>query len=175
MSNYLPEGTVSIFYPPLSHWVDVASVHRDTLGRWTASTLVVKEVKLLFITVYRIPNSTDSGPYTSLSQYNVITSKFQSSTHYRAHLFEEISYYILTREDISEIVLAGDINKLLHDKEVRKFYVRNGLFDIFLAKYEITLNEKINTYRLGRSCIDYVAATFNILPFIKYTKLTYFS
>lgn len=149
--------------------------HVDPLGRWTATMLTIKTVKVLLVTLYWIPNPTNPGPFTSISQYNVKTTKVQTLVHYSAQILEEISEYIESRDDVDDIIVARDFYQPLSYPDIRNFFIQNGLFDVFSELYNIPLVERNKTYKYGLFCIDSLAASFNILPYIKYVHLLDYS
>ena len=66
---------------------------------------------LLIINIYRIPATIPSeGTYSSLIQYNLIDRKAKTAIQYRNELIEEIETYVKANQDITDIILAGDLN-----------------------------------------------------------------
>ena len=58
---------------------------------------------------------------------------------------------------------------------IREFYLEAGLYDTFTIKHNVPLEDRDNTYKGGSSCIDTVAMTFNLIPFISYIKIEPFN
>lgn len=85
-TNHLPGGTLTMLFNSILPYLQTKSIHKDALGRWSAITLIRRHTSILFLTVYRIPNSSDPGPYTSCSQYNEISKRIQTTTHYREQI-----------------------------------------------------------------------------------------
>ena len=69
----------------------------------------------------------------------------------------------------------GDINQDLCDKRVKEFFLEIGVYDAFSTICEIPLEEREKTFVRGTKCIDTVAVSYNILPFISKIKLEPFS
>ena len=49
---------------------------------------------LIVITLYRIPQGTNQGIQTSISQYNQMRGKMISATKYRKEIFKDIIDYV---------------------------------------------------------------------------------
>lgn len=68
--NYLPGGIVSIFMNAIYPHINTHNIHKDVLGQWSATIITQKNISILLINMYKIPDSSNCGPYTSLNQYN---------------------------------------------------------------------------------------------------------
>jgi len=52
--------------------MDKNSIVIDKIGKWSAFTISKNNRKIVFITIYRIPQSSDQNAYKAISQYNNI-------------------------------------------------------------------------------------------------------
>lgn len=173
--NHLPGETLTMLFNSILPYLQTKTIHKDVLGRCSAITLTRKHTSILFITVYRIPNSSDPGPYTSCSQYNEIQKRIQTTTYYRKQLLNDIAEYVHSREEFSDIVLMGDINQDLSEKRIKEFFLEIGVYDAFSTICEIPLEDREKTFVRRTKCIYTVAVSYNILPFISKIKLDPFS
>ena len=151
------------------------NIHQDLLGRWSAITYTRNNKSILFITVYRVPDTSDPGPTCSCSQYNTILGSVHQAKHFREQLLTEIAEYVHDRNDIDEIILCEDLNQPLYHDRIREFFLELGIFDVFSTHCEIGLKDRSKTYVRGQNCIDTVAVTYNLLPYISKIKLLPFA
>ena len=163
------------FYNSIRNNVQRKNIHQDPLGRWSAITYTRNNKSILFLTVYRIPDSSDVGPTRSCSQYNRILGSVHQAKHFREQLLTEIAEYVHDRNDIDNIVFCADLNQPLHHDRIKEFFLEIGIFDIFSTHCEIGLTERARTYVRGKNCIDIVAVTYNLLLYISKIKLLPFA
>ena len=52
--------------------IDKNSIVIDKIGKWSTFTISKNNKKIVFITIYRIPQSSDQGAYKVILQYNNI-------------------------------------------------------------------------------------------------------
>ena len=111
--NYLYGGTLSLLMREFHHHVDTGTIHKDVLGRWSATTIKRNNTDIFFINVYHIPESTNVGPTKSFNQYNEKLGVVKDTSHYREKLLDDIVQYVHTRIDIDDIIVTGDLNQSL--------------------------------------------------------------
>ena len=76
-----------------------------------------------------------------------------------------------SRDDINNIMLTGDINQCLNHDRVKQFFLELGITDLFSTLYDIPLSHRMNTYVRDKNCIDTVACSHNMLPFMSNIQL----
>ena len=116
-------GTIIVISDQIVGSIDKDSIKIDKLGKWSTFTMSNNNKKVLFITIYRISQSSDQGVYKSLSQYNNINGKIITATKYRKEVFTEIVHYTQSLEGINNIILGRDINQNIESIEVKTFYM----------------------------------------------------
>ena len=146
-------------------------VKKGRLGNQSAIALEHKGKHLELINMYRLLRSSSNGVYFSLTQYNLEDGKIKSITEYRREILEEIKRYVNMSIDISDIIIAGDYNQSIRDKEVRQFYAEIGVCHIDHKINNILYEELDKTYKHRSSTIDSIAASFGIMQYIKGYKL----
>ena len=105
--------------------------YRGKYGNWIALKLTGKGKTIALINIYRIPTTTlKEGVYSSLVQYNLIDGKAKIATQYRAEVFKEIEEYIQRNQDITDVILVGDLNQNVASTAVQKFFSNIGIADI---------------------------------------------
>ena len=129
-TDYLPGGICSVFLSKCSPLIDSKRVVKGRLGNWMAISLVNKGKRLEIINIYRLPSSSSYGVKCSLTQYNRIDGNISSPTVYRKELFEEIKKHIRDNQDITDIIIGGDYNQNIGDKEIKKFHEEIGVHNI---------------------------------------------
>ena len=90
--------------------IDKDSIVIDKIGKWSTFTISKNNKKIVFITIYYIPESSNQDAYKGLSQYNNINKQSYSTTKYRKDIFQEIKNYIQSIKELTGIVLDGIIN-----------------------------------------------------------------
>lgn len=93
----------------------------------------------------------------------------------REYFFIDLAQYIHSRNDVQDLLLLGDLNEALHSKRIRTFFIETGIDDVFFTIHNIQLKEWRNTYKIGITYIDTVAASINLIPFLPYVKLENYS
>ena len=108
---------------------------------------------------------------TLVAQYNEKDRKIKSANVYRKQIFTKIKQYIQNQMDINDIILLGDLNQSIYSSEVKSFYNKLGLKDIYQWYNKIEEGQMNNTCMIGSEPIDSVAATINILQIVEGCKL----
>ena len=54
----------------------------------------------------------------------------KSSNEYRKEIFQQTKQYINQKEDIEDIIIAGDFNKNINTNESRQFFLDLGVDDV---------------------------------------------
>jgi len=117
-SDWLQGGIMNVITGGIKSFWDKESTFIDNLGKWTVMQLKKNDKKIIIIIIYRIPNSSEQGVYKSIIQYNKMNGIQDNATTYRKKVFKEIKEYYQKIEDLSDIILAGDINQNIAAKEV---------------------------------------------------------
>ena len=170
-SNYLPGRVITVIYNKCGLILKQKKVKKSWLGNWSAIALEHKGKHLELINMYRLPRSSSNGVYCSLTQYNLEDGKIKSITEYRREILEEIKRYVNMSIDISDIIIAGDYNQSIGDKEVRQFYAEIGICDIHHKINNIPYEKLDKTYKHGSSIIDSITASSRIMQYIEGCKL----
>lgn len=74
-----------------------------------------------------------------------------------------LSKFIEEQENMNDIIIAGDLNKDISLKDIKRFFIEQGLFDIHNIVNETEDRQMDSTYKYGSKYIDIVAATIGIL------------
>ena len=96
-----------------------------------AISLVNKGKRLEIINIYRLPSTSSRGVKCSLTQYNRIDGNNSSPAVYRRELFDEIKKHIRDNEEITDIIIGGDYNQNIYDRDIRKFDDNIGVFNMY--------------------------------------------
>ena len=91
--------------------MDKSLIVIDKIRKQSAFKISKNNKKIVFITMYRIPQSSDQGAYKAISQYNNVNKQSYSATKYRKDIFQEIENYIQSIKELTDIVLGGNINQ----------------------------------------------------------------
>ena len=170
-SDYLPGGLCSIFFSKTSPLVDAKKVVKGRLGNWMAVRLEGKGKRLEIINLYRIPSTSNYGVKCSLTQYNRIDGNMSSPSVYRKELFDDIKRYIQSNPDITDIIIGGDYNQNICDKEIKKFHEEIGVHNIYQIINNVELEQIGKTYIHGSSPIDAIYASNGVLKYVDGCKI----
>lgn len=129
-NNYLPGGVLSVFQGKIRSLINEEEVEQSKVGNWIAIPIQHNGKKVLFINIYRIPVKSTQGSWCSLTQYNVVEGNAKSSGEYRKEIFKEIKQYVNQKEDIDDIIIAGDLNQNVNANEIRQFFTDLGVDDV---------------------------------------------
>jgi len=83
-----------------------------------ACTLSHKDKDIVIINIYRIPSTSPNGDRCSLTQYNLKDGKVKSPKEYRTEIFQQIKKYLSGLKKVDDIIIGGDFNQYIADKEV---------------------------------------------------------
>ena len=73
---------------------------------------------VIIINIYRLLVSSSGGVYCCLTQYNKIDGKAKLTKEYRKEIFQEIEDYIKRNNDITDIIIARDMNQSIASNEI---------------------------------------------------------
>ena len=118
-SDYLPGGVLNAIYNKYRPILKQKKVKKGRLGNWSAIALEYEGKQLELINVCRLLRSSSNRVCYSLAQYNLADGKIKLTTECRREILEEIKRYVNKSTDTSDIIIAGDCNQSIGDKEVR--------------------------------------------------------
>ena len=121
--------------------------------------------------MYRLLRTSSNGVCCSLTQYNRIDGKMNSTSVYQKEIFNEIINYVKNNLDINDIIIGGDYNQNLNDNEVKRFQEAIGIHKIHLIINNMQINQIGKTYIHGSNLIDSLAASQGIMDYIDRCKL----
>ena len=171
-NEYLPGGMINIINQRYGAIIETTKMQKGRLGNWIAIPVICKRKRLEIISLYRIPTASESeGIYSSLAQYQFIDAKAKKSKEYRTEIFKEIITHIRSNQEINDIIIAGDYNQNINDKEVQQFHEEIGVKEIHAVVNNINMNRLDRTYKNGSKSIDSIAATCGIMEFVEGCKL----
>ena len=75
--------------------------------------------------------------------------------------------HVHKQEDITDIIIAGDLNSGIDEEEIEQFYNQIGVFNIFSFLYDIPENEREQTQNRGSRCIKSVGVSAGLLGVIE--------
>ena len=170
-SDYLPGGVMNVILSKCSLIFQQNNVTKGRLGNWLAFSLQHKKKKLEIITIYRIPRTSSNGVSCSLTQYNRINRKINSTTSYRKELLNDIREHLRKNPDINDVIISGDYNQYLGNNEIKKFHENIEVHEIHPIINNILINQIGKTYKHGSNPIDSIAASSGVIDFIDGCKL----
>lgn len=166
--EWLPGGVMSVVRGSVASLVQDEEVYKGKYGNWIAMKIVGKEKTVVFINFYRIPvTSNKDATCSSLIQYNLIDGKAKTAAQYRSEIFEEIEKYIKDNEDITDVLIAGDMNQSIGSIEVQKFFERIGVVDVHQLHNNIELKQLDHTESRGSKPIDTIAISRGLKEFVE--------
>ena len=81
-----------------------------------------KGKRLEIINIYRLLSTSSNGVCCSLTQYNRIDGKINPTSIYRKEILDKICKHIWENPQINDIIIGGDYNQYIGDKDIRKFH-----------------------------------------------------
>ena len=82
-----------------------------------------KGKRLEITNMHRISVSLElKGVHSSLAQYQLAVAKVNIVKDYRKEIFDNMRKYVRMNGEIGDIIIAGDYNQYIVDKEVWKFH-----------------------------------------------------
>ena len=91
----------------------------------------------------------------------------KSVVTYRKKVLNEIKQYIQSTQEITDIIIAGDYNQYIREKEIWKFHTDIGVCNIYSKVSNIPLGQLDKTCKQGSKLIDSIAATAEVLDYVK--------
>ena len=104
-----------------------------------------------------------------------ITGAASREKYYREKLLQDLIKFIHEQHQVSDILLAGDLNSCLHEDDIQDFFNRTGLNDVFSYFHDIDETIREPTFIRGPRCIDTLAATMGLLDFFDGIRIMNFS
>lgn len=117
-AQYLPGGALSVFLGKSRSLVKENEIVKSKFGNWLAVKLRHKNKTIALINVYRIPSSSPNGNLSSLTQYNLVEGSSKTPSDYRKEILRQIKEHLKAHEDITDIILAGDLNQSASSNEI---------------------------------------------------------
>ena len=114
---YLPGGVVTAILGKARALVK-DKIIKSPLGNWMACTLSHKDKDIVIINIYRMPSTSPNGDRCSLTQYNLKDGKVKSPKEYRTEIFQQIKKYLSELKKVDDIIIGGDFNQHIANKEV---------------------------------------------------------
>lgn len=167
----MPGGICNIFLNKVSPLVDPKRVVKGRLGNWMAVSLVNNEKRLEIINIYRIPSTSSNGVKCSLTQYIRIDGNVRTTTEYRKEIFEDIKKHIRENPDITDVLIGGDYNQYIGDRQVMKFHEEIGIHNIHQIVNNVELHQMGKTYIHGSKMIDAVYVMNGLMEYVEGCKL----
>lgn len=116
-------------------------------------------------------SSESNGVCSSLAQCHLADAKVKKAKEHRKEMFEEIRKHVRTNEEINDIIIAGDYNQNIADKEVQKFHEDIGVKEIHVHVNKLKIEELDKTHKNGSKLIDSIAATSGIMEYMEGCEL----
>ena len=155
-SQYQPGGVTTILQGNLLH--RFATTCNDHAGRWACSSFRGKTRQLKVYTLYRVCDSSSSGPTTAYSQQEQFFLSRDKVVNPRQQVINDL--LPILESDISkgfDIILSGDFNEALNGTTSQSLEAL-GLIDIISTH----IDDPPRTYRYGKNCIDQFWATSTV-------------
>ena len=86
---------------------------------------------------------------------------------YRKEIFNNIRKHVIVNEDIDNIIIAGEYNQYVADKEVQKLHNEIGVKEIHAYVNKINIQQLNKTCKNGSKPIDSIVATSRIMEYVK--------
>ena len=81
-TSYLPGGMMSIWQSSIGSYINHFNIKYNDLGCWQAILIKANNRRIICITMYRIPLTTNKGKYSSIAQYNQIRKEVKPTEFY---------------------------------------------------------------------------------------------
>ena len=167
-AGYLPGGTMSIVWNNLAELI-VDTYNGDKLGRWSSITIGRENKLIELIIIYRLVDSTEEGTMTTHAQYNEVLGSVNTAKYYRSKFLSDLTHYLRKSHEekkVKDVIIMGDINEHVEDKNIVQFMNENGLSNIHKHVNEIKDNTLDHTFKYGTKCIDVVLCSYGLLEYI---------
>lgn len=130
--------------------IDSSKTQIGRLGNWIAFSLECKGKRIEIISAHRMLMSSDSnGVHSSLAQYHLADAKVKKAKECRKEIFEEIRKHAQANKEINNVIIAGDYNQNIADKEVQKFHEDIGVKETHAHVNKLKIEELDKTYKNG--------------------------
>ena len=86
-------------------------------------------------------------------------------------MIEDLLNYIECNKSGSDVILARNMNKAIDSKNIDKFLISNGLFNVHGWINRVDTQQREATYEFGSKCIDLLVVTGGLLEFIDGCKV----
>jgi len=170
--DYLPGGLMNVIMQRFATLICEEKVIKGRLGNWISIPMICNGKRIEIISIYRIPITSESeGVFSSLAQYHMKDAKIKKAKDYRREIFDEIKRHIQGNESINDIIIAGDYNQNINDREVKKFHEDIGVREVHAEINNIRMDLFDKTYKNGSKPIDSIAASCGIMDFIEGCEL----
>ena len=145
-ADFLQRGTMSVSTCKVSSLIQYKKVKIDKLGRWIAQRVSNEKKTTFIIKLCRIPQVTNQGTHTSISQCNQMRGKMKTSTKCRKEMFKEIIYYIKSMKEPVDVMIGGDHDQDIESNETKEFFAELKLQDTHQTFNEIGLMQMDHTH-----------------------------
>jgi len=130
-TNWLPGGELLIIGGKWINHISNADTYKDLLGHWHTVKIQANGRSIMIITMYRLPDRSREELNTVKVQYNKKNKVTKSAKQYRDQMIEDLSNYIECNKSGSNIILTSNMNEAIDSKNIDKFLISNGLFNIY--------------------------------------------
>eukprot|EP00957_Ditylum_brightwellii_P144777 11027408-Ditylum_brightwellii.AAC.1 len=132
------------------------------LGRWCYIRLSGKYNKHFWIiATYRVCNQGSEGLETAyMQQVRILSRQGKTKPDPQKQWTEDLLHFIKTIPKDGEILVVGDMNGNLEDKELGHFLAESELYDLMTATHNANTPP---TYIRGNKTIDHMFGTAGIL------------
>jgi exonuclease III len=167
-TNYKPGGTMTaIFNDVVGRW---HSKYADPMGRWSTVSVSGRKSRVIhLITVYQVVDKSTSGPFTVYQQQAASLRLADRDLTPRKAFIHDLSVYlrsIKTRD--SAFILMGDLNEVV-GLVLGGFNKITNEFDLVdIMSHHHPIRHEVATYARGKSRIDYIFCTSNLIPAVRY-------
>ena len=90
----------------------------------------MNNIIILNLILYRLSEGSRQGNYIVKAQLDTKKGQVKSVKKHREEILEDIIRFIKSKKLISDIIIAGDLNKKITSPPIRQFFIQNGLYDI---------------------------------------------
>lgn len=169
INQYKPGGTGILVLGTLASKLETQGKGGDTLGRWSFTSFRRRHFPpVTVISVYQVcPRPTNRIGNTAFHQQTRLLQQTGRNIHPRRAFVEDLQAFVSSlRTKGHDIILGGDFNESLQDKNSGVFQIATSLnlVDPFLHKFP--QHQEFGTHETGRRRIDLVLVTPAILPCI---------
>ena len=104
---------MSTIWSKYQYFVNQEIIFEDKFGRWNSFTLENGEKSILTVTMYWIPDDSNSRLKISRAQMNKKEKRIKTVATYRTELLANISQYIKER-NTTDVIVTGDLNEAIN-------------------------------------------------------------